>query len=72
MGRKAVGPLVNLRFGPELLARIDADATTHRQTRAAAVRRLVTQALVLQPLLDQIQEARAEAERRAEEEEKLA
>ena len=44
-GRPEIGPPVLIRFGDDLLARVDAYATEHDIKRAEAVRRLVAAAL---------------------------
>jgi hypothetical protein len=44
-GRPAVGPIVNVRLDPDLLAQVDADADAAGESRAAAIRRLLAVAL---------------------------
>lgn len=40
-GRPAIGPRVSVRFPPDLLARVDAEAARAGESRASVVRRLV-------------------------------
>jgi hypothetical protein len=44
-GRPEIGPAINVRLDQALLARLDADAETHGESRAAALRRLLSTAL---------------------------
>jgi hypothetical protein len=44
-GRPAIGAPINVRLDAELLERLDDEAAEHDETRAAAIRRLLTQAL---------------------------
>jgi hypothetical protein len=44
-GRPEVGPPVPVRLSPDLLARLDGDAATHGESRAAAIRRLLDKTL---------------------------